>query len=100
MSTHSKHKLAVKTPISKPPAKSKLSTSRYRGVTRHSTTGRYEAHLWDSTFVRAKASKGGRTRGKQVYLGGFKCEVQAARAYDVACLKYWGANTDTNVSTP
>ena len=49
--------------------------------------------------MRPKASKGGRTRGKQVYLGGFKCEVQAARAYDVACLKYWGAKTDTNVST-
>lgn len=29
-------------------------SSRFRGVTRHSTTGRYEAHLWDAAAVRPK----------------------------------------------
>ena len=90
-------------------------SSIYRGVTKHSTTGRYEAHLWDSASIRPKTvgatacayrpmqqlhrapqhgciadcivtclsansqqhvgyaqSKGGRTRGKQVYLGGYR----------------------------
>ena len=27
-------------------------TSAYRGVTRHRLTGRYEAHYWDSSYVR------------------------------------------------
>lgn len=91
-------KLAVQLPISKPKFKAKAGTSKYKGVTKHSTTGRYEAHLWDSTFVRVKSYKGGRARGKQVYLGGFKSEEQAARAYDIASLKYWGSVIDTNVS--
>ena len=92
-------KLAVKLPVSKQQLKAKGGTSKYKGVTKHSTTGRYEAHLWDSTFVRVKSHKGGRARGKQIYLGGFKNEQQAARAYDVASLKYWGSGTETNVSS-
>lgn len=31
-----------------------LPTRLCRGVTRHSTTGRYEAHLWDSSYNRPK----------------------------------------------
>jgi len=31
------------------------ASSAFRGVTRHSTTGRYEAHLWDSSSIRPKS---------------------------------------------
>ncbi|XP_031495337.1 AP2-like ethylene-responsive transcription factor AIL1 [Nymphaea colorata] len=67
-------------------------TSIYRGVTRHRWTGRYEAHLWDNS-----CRKEGQTRkGRQVYLGGYDLEEKAARAYDLAVLKYWGTTTTTN----
>ncbi|XP_074592644.1 AP2-like ethylene-responsive transcription factor ANT [Curcuma longa] len=67
-------------------------TSQYRGVTRHRWTGRYEAHLWDNS-----CKKEGQTRkGRQVYLGGYDMEEKAARAYDLAALKYWGVNTHIN----
>ncbi|XP_042431667.1 AP2-like ethylene-responsive transcription factor CRL5 [Zingiber officinale] len=67
-------------------------TSQYRGVTRHRWTGRYEAHLWDNS-----CKKEGQTRkGRQVYLGGYDMEEKAARAYDLAALKYWGTNTHIN----
>ena len=49
------------------------SSSRYRGVTQHRRTKRWEAHVWD--------------KGKQVYLGGFESEHRAGRAYDVVVLK-------------
>ncbi|KAJ6939696.1 AP2-like ethylene-responsive transcription factor ANT [Populus alba x Populus x berolinensis] len=64
-------------------------TSQYRGVTRHRWTGRYEAHLWDNS-----CKKEGQTRkGRQ---GGYDMEEKAARAYDLAALKYWGLSTHIN----
>ncbi|KAF5742892.1 hypothetical protein HS088_TW09G00954 [Tripterygium wilfordii] len=64
-------------------------TSIYRGVTRHRWTGRYEAHLWDNSCRR----QGQTRKGRQ---GGYDKEEKAARAYDLAALKYWGSTTTTN----
>lgn len=58
------------------------STSSMRGVTHHCRTGKYEAHIWES--------------GKQVYLGGFDSEEQAALAYDVIAVKCRGIKAQTN----
>lgn len=59
-------------------------TSTYRGVTRHSRSGRYEAHIWVKELRR------------QVYLGGYEHEEHAAEAYDIAALKSKGRTTKIN----
>ncbi|KAJ0258315.1 AP2-like ethylene-responsive transcription factor [Hirschfeldia incana] len=82
-----------------PPCTAGKRSSIYRGVTRHRWTGRYEAHLWDKTTWNQNQNK----KGKQVYLGKLKTfggayddEEAAARAYDLAALKYWGPGTLIN----
>nr|GMC59420.1 AP2-like ethylene-responsive transcription factor At1g16060 [Ipomoea batatas] len=64
-------------------------SSRFRGVSRHRWTGRYEAHLWDKLSWNATQKK----KGKQ---GAYDEEEAAARAYDLAAVKYWGTSTCTN----
>ncbi|GAA0155717.1 hypothetical protein Leryth_000512 [Lithospermum erythrorhizon] len=64
-------------------------SSRFRGVSRHRWTGRYEAHLWDKGTWNATQKK----KGKQ---GAYDEEESAARAYDLAATKYWGTSTFTN----
>ncbi|KAH1030367.1 hypothetical protein J1N35_042541 [Gossypium stocksii] len=75
---------------------SNANTSRrssiYRGVTRHRWTGRFEAHLWDKTSWNNIQNK----KGRQVYLGAYDSEEDAARTYDLAALKYWGPKTTLN----
>ncbi|PKA49196.1 AP2-like ethylene-responsive transcription factor [Apostasia shenzhenica] len=80
-------------------------SSVYRGVTslsriwicsvrrhRHRWTGKYEAHLWDKNCWNESQNK----KGRQVYLGAYGDESAAARAYDLAALKYWGRETVLN----
>ncbi|KAF3444757.1 hypothetical protein FNV43_RR14450 [Rhamnella rubrinervis] len=64
-------------------------SSKFRGVSRHRWTGRYEAHLWDKLSWNTTQKK----KGKQ---GAYDEEESAARAYDLAALKYWGTSTFTN----
>ncbi|CAM6105125.1 unnamed protein product [Calypogeia fissa] len=64
-------------------------SSIYRGVTRHRWTGRYEAHLWDKSCWNQSQNKKGRQ-------GAYDDEEAAARAYDLAALKYWGPGTIIN----
>lgn len=59
-------------------------SSKYRGVTKHRRSGRYEAHIWVKDL------------GRQVYLGGYECEEHAAEAYDIAALKSKGSRTKIN----
>ncbi|KAK7392908.1 hypothetical protein VNO78_21358 [Psophocarpus tetragonolobus] len=72
-----------------PPCAAGKRSSIYRGVTRHRWTGRYEAHLWDKSTWNQNQNK----KGKQ---GAYDDEEAAARAYDLAALKYWGPSALIN----
>ncbi|KAF2309606.1 hypothetical protein GH714_004229 [Hevea brasiliensis] len=70
-------------------------TSQYRGVTRHRWTGRYEAHLWDNSCKKGPDQEGKASLSFGL-TGGYDMEEKAARAYDLAALKYWGPSTHIN----
>nr|QNI23758.1 AP2/ERF transcription factor [Camptotheca acuminata] len=77
-------------PIDQPKATTTVKrSSRFRGVSRHRWTGRFEAHLWDKGSWNATKRK----KGKQ---GAYDEEESAARTYDLAAVKYWGPTTLTN----
>jgi hypothetical protein len=59
-----------------------IPTQVYRGVSKHRLTHRWEASLW--------------LNGKQMYLGGFDSQEDAARAYDLAALACKGSNALIN----
>ncbi|XP_073225585.1 AP2-like ethylene-responsive transcription factor At1g16060 isoform X2 [Cicer arietinum] len=84
-STMVKQRTRKSIPRNSPPQRSSI----YRGVTRHRWTGRYEAHLWDKNCWNESQSKKGRQ-------GAYDDEEAAARAYDLAALKYWGQDTILN----
>ncbi|RCV37053.1 hypothetical protein SETIT_8G031800v2 [Setaria italica] len=69
-------------------------SSRFHGVTRLKWSGKYEAHLWDNT----SQVEGRKRKGKHVYLGSYVTEEQAAKAHDLAALKYWGTGPNTKLN--
>ncbi|RLM99894.1 AP2-like ethylene-responsive transcription factor AIL1 [Panicum miliaceum] len=66
-------------------------SSRFHGVTRLKWSGKYEAHLWDNT----SQVEGRKRKGKH---GSYVTEEQAARAHDLAALKYWGTGPNTKLN--
>ncbi|WVZ94885.1 hypothetical protein U9M48_040717 [Paspalum notatum var. saurae] len=66
-------------------------SSRFHGVTRLKWSGKYEAHLWDNT----SQVEGRKRKGKH---GSYLTEEQAARAHDLAALKYWGTCQNTKLN--
>ena len=61
----------------------RAGSSKFRGVSQHKLTGRWEASLW--------------VEKKQVYLGGFNAEAKAAWAHDLAALHTKGEAAKTNL---
>lgn len=66
----------------------KLTLTGYRGVARHRISGRYESHVW--------------LDGRQLYLGTFDKEVEAARQHDrmLIHLKMSGGKSDKSTAPP
>ncbi|KAI4997074.1 hypothetical protein ZWY2020_052416 [Hordeum vulgare] len=62
-------------------------SSVYRGVSRHCASGKYEVHLWDRHYRSTVQNRKGRQ-------GAYETEEAAARTYDLAALKYSGAQCD------
>ncbi|KAL1554090.1 hypothetical protein AAHA92_14685 [Salvia divinorum] len=100
-SSKQKNRLAATSEISEGKRKRKSAprespqqrSSIHRGVTRHRWTGRFEAHLWDKDCWNESQNKKGRQ-------GAYNDEEAAARAYDLAALKYWGQDTTLNFPLP
>ncbi len=61
------------------------TTSKYKGVQRHAKSGRWRAILWVGDI------------GRNIHLGYFEKEIDAARAYDEAAHKYYGDDAWVNL---
>lgn len=64
-------------------------SSRYHGVNWVA-----EFHRWQAVICAGENDSHGRAR--QIYIGRFHSEEEAARAYDISALKYFGAFAATN----
>ncbi|PKA66627.1 AP2-like ethylene-responsive transcription factor AIL5 [Apostasia shenzhenica] len=71
-------------------------SSCYHGVTKLKWSGKYEAHLWDNT----SRVEGSRRKGKHGIFGSYDSEEKAARAHDLAVLKYWGPSQISKLNFP
>ncbi|KAJ8477453.1 hypothetical protein OPV22_021180 [Ensete ventricosum] len=71
-------------------------SSSYHGVTKLKWSGKFEAHLWDNT----SRVEGRKRKGKHVDAGSYVSEEMAARAHDLAALKYWGPGPATKLNFP
>jgi hypothetical protein len=90
--------LATKSPLVAAAIKkhSAPRSSSYHGVTRLKWSGKYEAHLWDN-LGRAEGRK---RKGRHIYLGSYDNEEKAARAHDLAVLKFWGPSSEAKLNFP
>ena len=61
----------------------RITSSDYKGVSRHKETGKWEARI--------------RVDGKLKYLGLYELEIQAAQAYDFAAQKFFGRFANINL---
>ncbi|KAG1342467.1 AP2-like ethylene-responsive transcription factor BBM1 [Cocos nucifera] len=86
-------------------------SSSYHGVTKLKWSGKFEAHLWDNTSqVEGRKRKGKHEDTYMVFslprtlwsdfTEIYDSEEKAARAHDLAALKYWGAGTNAKLNFP
>ncbi|XP_078179882.1 AP2-like ethylene-responsive transcription factor AIL5 isoform X2 [Carex rostrata] len=71
-------------------------SSKYHGVTRLKWSGKFEAHLWDNIHC----APGRKRKGRHIYLGNYDNEDKAARAHDLAVLKFWGPSSEAKLNFP
>ncbi|KAF3324263.1 AP2-like ethylene-responsive transcription factor AIL1 [Carex littledalei] len=90
--------LAAKSPLVAAAIKKHAAprSSKYQGVTRLKWSGKYEAHLWDNIHC----APGRKRKGRHIYLGSYDNEDKAARAHDLAVLKFWGPSSEAKLNFP
>jgi len=74
-------------------AENSWNSGKSRGVSR----SKYKGPAWDSRDKRWEVRIS--VNGRRIYLGRFKNEVEAAKAYDAAAKKYHGRYANLNFKT-